>query len=167
MQILTLAAVPIRTKSQEARRTLHRRVHLPLHPPKHCQTQHRIQILCLLVDQAVNSLRLYKAGNHHILNQKSLAKHMLHQLAQDPDYGCVCSERKALSFFCYNLSLESYTYSHAAKETVTVFKASLEHEGVQGELYGSNLGISLSSILTFSISGYTINHMLLISCASG
>ncbi|KAL5328001.1 hypothetical protein ACEPPN_005707 [Leptodophora sp. 'Broadleaf-Isolate-01'] len=121
----------------------------------------------------VNAHRDHGAGNHHALGQKSLAKLMSRQLAQDPDNGCEPLGKQGARGALFKLTLESYGYTFVAKGTVTAFEAKLKHEGlvyqhldkVQGELipvYLGNITLVRPYFLDF---GVRIVHMLLLSWA--
>ncbi|KAH6667473.1 hypothetical protein B0J14DRAFT_489782 [Halenospora varia] len=121
----------------------------------------------------VNAHRDHGAGNQHALGQKSLAKLMSRQLAQDPDNGCEPLGKQGARGALFKLTLESYGYTFVAKGTVTAFKAKLKHEGlvyrqlneVQGELIPVYLGnISLVRHYFLDV-GVRIVHMLLLSWA--
>jgi hypothetical protein len=83
-----------------------------------------------------------------MLDQKTLARLMLYQLAQDPDNGCEPLGKQGTRSALFKLTLESYGYTFVAKGTVTAFKADLKHEGlvyrhlseVQGNLIPVYLG---------------------------
>ena len=121
----------------------------------------------------INAHRAYGASNHHALGRKSLAKRMLHQLAEDPDNGCEPLGKQGARGALFRLTLQSYGYTFVAKGTVTAFEAHLKHEGlvyqhlnkVQGELipvYLGNISLLCPYFLAF---GVRIVHMLLISWA--
>ena len=121
----------------------------------------------------VNAHRDHRAGNHHALGQKSLAKLMSRQLAQDPDNGCEPLGKQGALGALFKLTLESYGYTFVAKGTVTAFKAKLKHEGlvyqqldeVQGELIPVYLG-NISLVRPYFLDvGVRIVHMLLLSWA--
>ncbi len=78
----------------------------------------------------VNAHCAHGAVKHHALGQKSLAKLMLCQLAEDPDNGCEPLGKQGARSALFKLTLELYGYSFVAKGTVTVFKAKLKHEGL-------------------------------------
>ena len=129
-----------------------------------------------LLDDAcpnVNAHRGHKAGNHHALGQKSIAKLMLRQLAEDPDNGCEPLGKQGARGALFRLTLESYGYTFVAKGTVTAFKANLKHEGlvyrhldeVQGVLIPVYLG-NISLVRPYFLDvGVRIVHMLLMSWA--
>ena len=121
----------------------------------------------------VNAHNVHGAGKHHTLCQKSLAKLMLRQLAQDPDNGCEPLGKQGARGALFKLTLESYGYTFVAKGTVIAFKAKLKYEGlvyrhldeVQGELipvYLGNISLVYPYFLDF---GVRIVHMLLMSWA--
>jgi hypothetical protein len=106
----------------------------------------------------ISTHRAIGAGNHHGLDQKTLAQLMLCQLAQDPDNGCEPLGKQGARGALFKLTLDTYGYTFVAKGTVRAFKANLKHEGVvyqhlnelQGELVPDYLGnISLcTSVLS-------------------
>jgi len=117
--------------------------------------------------------RAHGAGNHHPLGRKSLAKLMLHQLAENPDNGCEPLGNQGARGALFKLTLEWYGYTFVAKGTVTAFEAKLKHEGlvyqhldeVQGELIPVYLG-NISLVRPFFLDvGVRIVHMLLMSWA--
>jgi len=121
----------------------------------------------------VNAHRATRADNHHALEQKSLAKLMLRQLAQDLDNGCEPLGKQGARGALFRLTLEWYGYTFVAKGTVTAFKAKLKHEGlvyqhldeVQGELIPVYLG-NISLVYPYFLDvGVRIVHMLLMSWA--
>jgi hypothetical protein len=121
----------------------------------------------------VSSHRAHGASNHHALERKSLAKLMLHQLAQDLDNGCEPLRKQGARGALFRLTLESYGYTFVSKGTVIAFTAKLKHEGlvyrhldkVQGQLipvYLGNISLVRPYFLDF---GVRIVHMLLMSWA--
>jgi hypothetical protein len=121
----------------------------------------------------VNAHRAHGAGNHHVLERKSLAKLMLRQLAENPGNGCEPLGKQGARGALFKLTLGSYEYTFVAKGTVTAFEAKLKHEGlvyrhlvkVQGELipvYLGNISLVCPYFLDF---GFRIVHMLLMSWA--
>jgi hypothetical protein len=121
----------------------------------------------------VNTHRAYGAGNYHALRRKSLAKHVLRQLAENPDNGCEPLGKQGTRGALFRLTLESYGYTFVAKGTVMAFEAKLKHEGlvyqhldkVQGELIPVYLG-NISLVRPYFLDvGVRIVHMLLLSWA--
>ncbi|KAG9228078.1 hypothetical protein BJ875DRAFT_390182, partial [Amylocarpus encephaloides] len=121
----------------------------------------------------INAHRTYGVGNHHALGRKSLAKHMLRQLAENPDNGCKPLGKQGARGALFRLTLERYGYTFVAKGTVTAFEVKLKHEGlvyrhldeVQGDLipvYLGNISLLCPYFLDF---GVRIVHMLLMSWA--
>ncbi|CAG8982040.1 hypothetical protein HYALB_00013901 [Hymenoscyphus albidus] len=74
--------------------------------------------------------RTHGAGTHHTLGQKSLAKLMLRQLAEDPNNGCEPLGKQGACGTLLRMTLEPYRYTFVAKGTVTAFTAKLKHEGL-------------------------------------
>jgi len=77
----------------------------------------------------VSSHRAHRAGNHHMLEQKSLVKLMLRQPAQDPNNGREPLRKQGAPGALFRLTLESYGSTCVAKGTVRAFKAKLKHKG--------------------------------------
>jgi hypothetical protein len=96
----------------------------------------------------LNAHRAHRAGNHHALGKKSLAKYILRKLAEKPDNGCEPLGKQGARGALFRLTLESYGYTFVAKGTLMAFKAELKYEGlvyrhldeVQGELIPVYLG---------------------------
>ena len=78
----------------------------------------------------INAHRAHGAGNHYALEQKSLAKLMLRQLAENPNNGYKPLGKQGARGTLFRLILQSYGYTFAAKGTVIAFKAKLKHEGL-------------------------------------
>ncbi|RFU32574.1 hypothetical protein B7463_g3766, partial [Scytalidium lignicola] len=121
----------------------------------------------------VNAHRANGTSNYHRLGQKSLAKFLLRQLAQDPDNGCEPLGKQGARGALFRLTLESYGYTFVAKGTVAAFKGKLKHEGlvyqhldeVQGEFIPVYIG-NISLVRPFFLDvGVRIVHMLLMSWA--
>jgi hypothetical protein len=120
----------------------------------------------------VSAHRTFGVGSHHALDQKTLARHMLRQLTQDPD---ICEslgrQKQGARGALFKLTLESHGYTFVAKGTVVAFEAKLKHEGLvyrhlneaQGELipvYLGNISLTRAYFLDFKV---RIVHMLLMS----
>jgi hypothetical protein len=119
----------------------------------------------------VSAHRADRAGNHHVLGRKSLAKLVLSQLAAGPDNGCKPLGNQGARSTLFRLTLESYRYTFVAKGTVMAFKAKLKHEGsvyrhldkVQGDLipvHPGNISLVRPYFLDVEVK---IVHMLLMS----
>jgi hypothetical protein len=78
----------------------------------------------------VSAHRAYRAGNHHALGRKSLAKLMLDQLAENPNNGCKPLGKQGAYSALFRLTLELYRYTFVAKGTIMAFKGKLKHEGL-------------------------------------
>jgi len=114
----------------------------------------------------------FGAGSHHALDQKTLVRHMLRQLTQDPD-ACepLGRQKQGARGALFKLTLESHGYTFVAKGTVVAFEVKLKHEGLvyrhlteaQGELipvYLKNISLTRAYFLDFKV---RIVHMLLMS----
>ncbi|KAH8819917.1 hypothetical protein F5884DRAFT_839745 [Xylogone sp. PMI_703] len=121
-----------------------------------------------------NTYRVHGAGSHHAIEQKSLARLIIRQLAENPD-GCEPLGKQGSRSALFRLTLESHEYTFVAKGTVMAFEAELMRESlvyqrlddVQGELvpvYLGNIPLIRPYFLDFNV---RIIHMLLMSWAVG
>ncbi len=78
----------------------------------------------------VSTHRTFGASSYHVLDQKTLARHMLHQLIQDPN-ACepLGRQKQGARGALFRLTLDSYRYTFVGKGTVVAFKAKLKHKG--------------------------------------
>lgn len=121
----------------------------------------------------VSAHRVYGSGNHHALEQETLAQSIQRQLKADPDNGCEPLGKQGARGALFRLTLVSFGYTFVAKGTVEAFIPHLKHEGrvyrhlsgIQGDLipvYLGNISLAYPYFLDF---GVRIKHMLLMSWA--
>jgi hypothetical protein len=104
-----------------------------------------------------------------MLGQKSLAKLILYQFAQDPDNGYKLFGKQDTCSILFRLILELYRYIFATKKTIIVFITKLKHESlvyryldkIQEEFILVYLRSSFFSYLYFLDFGVRIIQILL------